>query len=344
MPPIPCYVETAPGLEEVGWMEIRRRFPQAQFGKLLFAKDENGIVLFDHPGEPADLFSLRTAEAIFLNASFMEDVTRGYGDLRRLQERLIQSGDLGQAVNIFTRYRRGQPGSYRVVVRKFGRHEYGRRDVRQTIMQAVESLYPAWQGRQDSADLEIWANVIGSNLLVGVRLPPPGAGGRPPAWASGIRPSVVAATILLSKPSADDLFLDPLCDVGAMLDERKVAGPATLITGGDAAVAAVTAARRRVGDVAAICRWQPDALPLASASVNKIATFFPTAPAGAYTRWLDEVQRVLQPGGRAVVVTIAFETFKDAIREHSSLTVLGGYSTTVRDRWGRIYLVRREQK
>lgn len=340
--PIPCYVETAPGLEEVAWMEIRRRFPQAQFSKFLFAKDENGVVLFNHRGDPADLFSLRTAEAIFLNALFMEDTARGYRDLQHLRERLIQSGDLGQAVNIFTRYRRAQPSSYRVVVRKFGRHEYGRRDVRQTIMQALETLYPAWHGRQDRADLEIWANVFGSNLLVGVRLPPPGTGGQQPVLATAIRPSVVAATVLLSEPQADDWFLDPLCDVGALLAERREAGPAALIAGGDAAGAAVTAARRQVGEVAALCRWQPDALPLAAASVNKIATFFPTAPGGAYARWLGEVQRILQPAGRAIILTMDYEAFKDAIREHSFLTILGGYSTTVRDHWGRIYLVRRE--
>ena len=340
--PIPCYLETAPGLAEVAWLEIRRRFPQAKFGEFLFAKDENGIVLFTHQGDPADLFVLRMSEALFLNASYMEDVARGYRDLRRLRERLIQSGDLGRAVNAFTRHRRSQPTSYQVIVRKYGQHEYGRRDVRETILGAVETLYPEWQGKQDNADMEIWANVIGSNLLVGVRLPEQAGHRQRPAAVAGVRPSIAAAAILLTEPEAADRFLDPRCVGGALLAERVDAGPVSLALGGDAAPVAVTTARRQAGPTAAVYRWQPDALPLAAASVNKIATLFPAAPGGAYARWLGEVQRVLQPGGRAVILTPGFEAFKDAIRAHPSLTILGGYSTTIRERWGRIYIVRRD--
>jgi hypothetical protein len=51
---------------------------------------------------------------------------------------------------------------------------------------------------------------------------------------------------------------------------------------------------------------------------------------------------VLQPGGRAVILTTEFEQFKDAIRDYPALTILGGYSTMIRDRWGRIYTVRRD--
>lgn len=356
--PTPCYVETAPGLAEVAWLEIRRRFPRTEFGDFLFAKDENGIVLFTYPGELADLFALHTAEAVFLTASYMDDISRGYRDLRRLRDRLIESGDLGRAINRLTRYRQGQPASYQVVVRKHGRHEYGGRDVREAVMEAVEALYPAWQGKQEKAEVEIGANVFGSNLLVGVRLPQKPAGRQQqPADVAGLRPAVAAATVLLTEPEAGDLFVDPLCDVGALLAERAhferahfegaqpervPFGPAALIAGGDTPLAAVTAAQRQTESAASVCRWQPDALPLASAAVNKIASHFPAAPGGAYGRWLGEVARVLQPGGRAVILTAAFEQFKDAIREHPTLTILGGYSTRVREQWGRIYIVRRD--
>lgn len=344
--PTPCYVETAPGLAEVAWLEIRRRFPEADFGAFLFAKDENGIVLFEHKGELSELFSLHTAEAVFLTATYLENVSRGYRDLRRLQEQLVQSGDLGRTINLLTRYRRAQAGSYHVVVRKYGQHEYGRKEIRQAVMEAVEALYPTWQGKQERADVEIWANAFGSNLLLGVRLPARRA--ERPAKIAGLRPSVAAATVLLTEPAADDRFLDPLCDVGALLAERvhlehAPFNAAALAAGGDSAVAAVRAARRQVGEGASLCRWQPDALPLAPATFNKMASYFPAAPAGAYERWLGEVARVLRPGGRAVILTAAFERFKDAIRTQPALTILGGYSTTVGEQWGRIYIVRRDE-
>lgn len=344
-PLAPVYVETPPGLEEVTWLEIRDRFPGAVFGDFLFARDERGVVLFHFPGDLQDLFSLRTVNGAYLAATFMdkEEVSRGYRDLHQMRERMAETGDLGRAVNLFTRFRRRQPSTYRVVVRTYGRHEYNRQDVRRAILQVVEPLYPEWTRTQTEADVELWANVFGSNILVGLRLP----GGFPPRSADdGVQPEVTAALVHLTAAAGDDRFLDPLCGAGSVLAERVTVAAGRLLLGGDEEAGRVQAAHGRVGARATVCRWDGAALPLADSSVDKVATHLPAAPekgmGSRYDAWLGEMARVLRPGGQAVVLTLAYELFKSAIREHPGLRILGGYSVAVGGRWGRIYTLQRD--
>ncbi len=337
------YVETVPGLEEVAWIEVRRRFPKARFSELLFARDERGIALFDVTAAPDDLFKLRTIESVFLTGAFLSKTTRGYRDLHRLREELVSSGDFGGAVNSFVRYRRRQPNSYRLLVRTYGKHEYNRQDVRRAVVQAVDQLYPQWERVQDDPDLEIWANVLGSSILLGLRLPPP-SGWPPPAPAGALPGSVAEALVLLSEPRPDDIFLDPFSSGAARV---RSAQPARLVLDGFQSPPVRPPTNRNNDNAAPLARVQVDAahLPLAAGAVNKIVTRFPPSPADQITRqyneWLLELQRVLRPGGDAVVLTRAFEQFKNAIRQTPRLEIRSGFSVTVSGEWGRIYLLQR---
>lgn len=339
------YVETAPGLEEVAWIEVRRYFPQARFREFLFARDERGIAVFDVAATPSDLFVLRTATGIFLNGAFLANTTRGYRDLHQLREQIARSGDFGGAVNAYSRHRRRQVGSYRLIVRTYGKHEYNRQAVRRAVIQAVEGLYPEWQRAQEDPDLEIWANVLGSSILVGLRLPLPAARRRQP---SATLPTAIAeALVVLSDPQPDDYFLDPFFDEGAVVAARS-AYPANRL------YAALESKRtpdmtqlpaEGQGPEPTFVSWRNTQLSLQDATVNKLATRFPLTPAAQteerYVAWLQEIERVLQPGSGAVILTRAYEQFKDAIRHTPQLEIRGGYSVTVAGEWERIYLVQR---
>jgi hypothetical protein len=211
-------------------------------------------------------------------------------------------------------------------------------------MRAVGELYPEWHGVQQDPDVEIWVNVLGSTILVGLRLPPP-SGWRPGDRAAGELPAAVAAAMaLLATANGEDIFLDPDCGRGGIVGARS-SRPARLILGGAAGAADVAAAHEAVGVRAAIVRWQPDALPLAPAAVTIVATHFPDTQgpelAAIHTQRLAELVRVLRPGAQAVILTRAYTLFKEALRAYPKLEIRSGYSLTLEGRWGRIYLVER---
>ncbi|MFW5941360.1 MAG: hypothetical protein ACOC9V_04810 [Chloroflexota bacterium] len=343
---LPCYVETVPGIEEVAWIEIRDRFPQAGFGDFLFAKDERGVVLFEHNGTLPALYDLRTIESAFLAGAHMAKISRGYRDLRQLREQMVSRGDFGRAVNALSRYRRRQITTYRLIGKKYGRHEYNRTQFRQAVIQGIEALYPQWQRVQKDADVEIWANVFGSSILIGLHLPPPRR--RVAARRKGlslIPDSLAAAMVLLTEPQDADLFLDPHCENGALLAAR-LASPAHLVFGGSALSPDVAGVAADPDVRAPVLHWDAGALPLAGGSVNKVATRFAPVVEGQaaarYAGWLGELQRVLRDGGLAVILTREYDLFKDVIRDFPALQIRGGYSVTVAREWGRLYLVQRK--
>lgn len=324
------YLETAPGLEEVAWLEIRRRFPQAEHVAFLYAKDQHGIVVFRYRGDPASLFALRMAESLYLLVAYLPELSRGFRDLRALPDRILRTGDLGAAVNRLSRLRHRRPQTYQLIARKFGQHEYGRKEFRLAVARTLDQYAPDWQRVQKDADVEIYAGAYGSTMLVGLRLPPP-AGREVNAQQ--------AAAVLLAQPGTGARFLDPQCGNGAILQERQQAGPARLLLGGSAELAESVRAQAELGTGASICVWQPGALPLAAKSIDNVASLWPEAPRTIYVSLLQELDRVLRHQGRAVILAPAYDLFREAIRSVPTLQIERGYSARIGERWGRIYIV-----
>lgn len=353
MPATTFYAQTMPGVEEIAWLEIRDRFPAAHFGRTLFAKEQNGIVVFDYRGPPGDLLSLRTTEDIFMQAAFVPDMGRTRRDLALVTELVARGEEFGRATNDFLRYRRfSGPPSYRIIGRQYGKFGYHRKQLVHAVVQGMKARYPRWSPVADDAQVEVWANLLGSQLLIGLRLSDREMRHRfqrKVELPAALRPSVAAAMVYLTGPQSDDVFLDPLCGSGTILWERQQAGPAHQILGGDIDPERVAAARQNVGGkrVADIRQWDARQLPLDDASVDKVATNLPFGkqlraaemPAKLYPPVLAELQRVVRPGGRIVLLTSEYDLIKDELRKLPRLTMATGYSVAVLGTWGRIYII-----
>lgn len=352
------YAQTMPGIEEIAWLEIRNRFPDDRFIRYLFAKEQNGIVTFAHPSKPGDLLSLRTTEDVFLQAAFVPDMARTHRDLARLTDLVAKSEEVGKAMNDFLRWRRfSGPPTYRVIGRQYGKFGYGRRDLINAVLRGLKQRYPRWTPVADDSQVEVWANLLGSQFLMGLRLSDRGMRHRferKVELPAALRPSVAAATVLLTEPAPDDVFLDPLCGTGTILWERAQAGPYASLLGGDIDPQRVEAARQNVRDTKGrrlpeldIRQWDARELPLDDHSVDKVATNLPFGkqisggggPAKLYPPLLAELARVVRPGGRIVLLTSEFDLLKEQVRQVPQLSITTGYSAAVLGQWGRIYLI-----
>ena len=128
------YAQTMPGVEEIAWLEIRNRLKNPQFLRYLFAKEQNGIVVFDYAGPAQELLRLRTTEDVFSQIAYSDDLTRLRRDLRGLGELVEKSEGVGRAVNDYLRIRRfSAPPTFRVISRQYGKFEYTRKDLTATI-------------------------------------------------------------------------------------------------------------------------------------------------------------------------------------------------------------------
>jgi predicted RNA methylase len=346
-----------PGVEKIAWLEIRDRLPTADFVMELFAKDQNGIVVFDYEGAIDDLLQLRTTEDLFLQALHQPKLSRGRQDLRQIVEWVWQGEDFGRATNELMRHLRpSRPPHYRVIARKYGRHQYRRRDVGDAVREGMSRRLPRWTPVPEAAQVEVWVNVLGSQLLIGYRLSSRRMRHRhrkAVQLPASLRPSVAAAMVYLTEPAAGDRFLDPMCGSGTMLLERRAAGPAALLLAGDLASEPVRATRknlaRRRGRPLPALQWDATRLPLPAGSIHKIAANLPfgrqiavaEALPALYRAFFGEADRVLTENGRAVILSSEYELVKEMIRPYPHLHIVTGYSIAVLGTWGRIYLIER---
>jgi len=150
--------------------------------------------------------------------------------------------------------------------------------------------------------------------------------------AASLRPTVAAAMVRLAGIGPGMTVLDPFCGAGTILAEaldvaekRSKAG-AVRVIGGDIDPNAVFVTSQNLENVgrADLARWDATALPLESASVDRIVSNPPFGKqlssidkiGALYEAAAEEWDRVLRPGGRAVLLAMEHEGLKRTLQAH----------------------------
>ena len=355
------YAQTMPGVEEIAWLEIRARLTGAKFGSYLYAKEQNGIVTFGYKGRFEDLLRLRTTEDVFLQVVSVPKMPRGRRALYEIGN-LVQHGDVfGWAVNHFLRQRKfSGPPTYRVISRQYGQHDFRRKDFQRVVLRGLKQRYPRWQTVEDNSQVEFWVNLLGSHLLIGLRLSDREMRHRhrkKVALPAALRPSVAAAMVFLTQPAPTDCFLDPMCGSGTILLERRQMGPYGQLWGGDIVHKYVKATRRNLFPGRRQRRPKPiyfyggngRFLPFPTQTIDKVAVNLPFGKQigskaeikQLYPAFLAELDRVLTDEGRVVLLSSEFDLVKEALRP-TRLQIVTGYSIAILGQWGRIYIIEKQ--
>lgn len=134
----------------------------------------------------------------------------------------------------------------------------------------------------------------------------------------------------LAEAQTNQVFLDPMCGAGTIVAEqiercRSWRNFHLQLLGGDQEQAAVRAAAgnlRRLGQVG-LARWDATRLPLPDQSVDRIVSNppfgkqlgVPEEIGPLYAAMVREYDRVLRPGGRAVLLVRDVRLLRDAATE-----------------------------
>jgi 23S rRNA G2445 N2-methylase RlmL len=282
-----------------------------------------GLVVFRVPEVTEALLTLRTVEDVFLLAWGTDQLSYRAEDLDRIRRWTARDADWAQLLRLHHAIRprpRGKP-TYHLVAQMEGRHGYLRRDARKALAEGLAGKLPAsWRPAEENAAVEVWLSIDGATAVCGLRLSDRTMRHR--TWKlehrpASLRPTVAAALVRLAEVRAGHVVLDPMCGAGTLLAEHLAAGarahtvrPPAL--GGDldfGAVRAAAANLRRLGP-ALLARWDATRLPLAPGAVDRILSNppfgkqlgTPEEAGRLYRRMVPEYDRVLRPGGQAVLL------------------------------------------
>jgi tRNA (guanine6-N2)-methyltransferase len=325
------YVMTMPGLETLALSEIRAKQPDAE--QVKFAR---GIALFRSSASPAALLELRTTEDVFFTLVHISGLQHGRDALRVLHSATLHA-DLDAAFMAWRRAHHGrQPKTWRVVSQMNGSYEFRRIDAGEAVTSALRrNILHGMHLVDDDADLEFWLWLSGGLALVGVRLSDATMRHRHykrEHLPASLRPTVAAAMGWLSRPTPQDIVLDPFCGAGTLLTERALLVAYNELLGGDIREEAVAMARRnaRSASIGAHVRiWDARSLPLDQASVTRILTNLPFGKQigsheqnkSLYAVALREFGRVLSADGVLVALTSEDRLWDTLLREHGWRTI-----------------------
>lgn len=311
---------TQPGFESVAWSEIAARVPNARWIAARTVGDRAGMTIFAAP-RPEPLARLRAAEDLFALVGYRQ--CDGSDALETVLASARGAPFLDEGLAARTRLvagsRSGRRLGFRVVARLTGEHDFRRVDFQRAVERGVieRGDHNFRLADDDSADVELWATLLGREFLLALRLTDERTRHREYKVAhrpASLRPSVAAALALVSEPRDDDVVLDPFCGAGTVLIERAHLGRYRNLIGSDRDADAIEAARANVGTrykPIELHSWDAAALPLGDATVSKVVTNLPWGVRSGtpgenrkrYARWLDEMNRVVAPNGKMVLLT-----------------------------------------
>jgi len=326
----PCYALVHPGLEEVAAEEIGHDLG----GEV--KKTGPGFVIFRVPALTEELLRLRTVEDVFLLAWGTDRLTYRAEDLERIQRWTAREPDWNQLLRLHHGIRpkpKGKP-TYWLVTQMEGQHGYLRRDARKALARGLAGKFPdSWRPAEENAAIEVWLTIHGATAFCGLRLSDRTMRHRTYKLdhrPASLRPTLAAALVRLAESKPRHVLLDPMCGAGTILAEHlvvagKVRGDKGAVLGGDVEFAAVRSAAanlRKLGS-AFLARWDATRLPLESASIDRVVSnppfgkqlSDPEAIGPLYQRMVREHDRVLRPGGRAVLLVSAGPVLRSAVKE-----------------------------
>lgn len=314
-------VQTQPGFESIAWSEITSQVPRATKLGTRTVPERAGMLIFEAP-KPAPLGALRCAEDLFAIVAYRHGLGDDATALDKVRAAIRGCTHLDEALNarvaIVKGARTGKKLRFKVVARLSGEHEFRRVDFKHAVETGVlEHGDHLWRLDEDNAEVEFWATMLRDELIFTLRLSDDSMRFRDYKIShrpGSLRPSVAAALAWVSNPAPDDVFLDPLCGTATVLIERAHLGRYQMLLGGDSDRDTLEAARENVGPrykPIEIKLWDATALPLETASVNKIVSNLPwgmrhgSHPENRrlYPRLITEFRRVLKAGGTMVLLS-----------------------------------------
>ncbi|HJU12520.1 MAG TPA: methyltransferase domain-containing protein, partial [Candidatus Binataceae bacterium] len=294
---------------------------------------------------PQVLGSLRTSEDLFAVVGYRYGLADDAVVLQRMaaiaRDAPYIERSLAMRSHLMPGTRSGRRLRYRVIARMAGEHHFRRVDVARAISRGIaEREDRVWRPSDAQADVEFWVTVIGSELILTIRLSDDRMRHRDYKVAhrpGSLRPSAAAALAHLSRPDSQDSVLDPFCGAGTILIERAHLARHRQLIGCDRDLEALAAARENIGPrykPLELHRWDAASIPLPDNSVNKIVTNLPWGAAHGsheqnrrlYPRVFQEFHRLIAPGGRMVILTAETRLMSDLVarglfRPHEILRV-----------------------
>jgi tRNA (guanine6-N2)-methyltransferase len=304
------FVITTRGLEPISANELAA-LPSVVIDEIVYRR-----IFASCQGSLSPLLSLRTVDDVFLYMATWQEIDRARQTLSRLRVASTQL-DLNTALDTCKHVRSiPSPPTFSVTANFVGKRNYNTDEIKQVCAEGIAE-HQGWHYSENDAqaDLNVRVFIEGETAVIGVRLGARSLSKRPYKQQhvpGSLKPAVAAALLQMAGVTQGTRILDPCCGAGTILIEAKAYG--ATVYGGDINWEAVIAAyfnATQAGAAVQIQHWDARVLPVSDRSVDRVISNLPWGRAVStdgslsilYQEIGEEIERVLTPGGRTVLLT-----------------------------------------
>ncbi|MSU80598.1 MAG: methyltransferase domain-containing protein [Gemmataceae bacterium] len=317
-----CYAMVHEGLESIAAEEIA----QSLGGEI--KRLGSGLVVFRVPEIDRSILTLRTVEDVFLYAWGTDKLSYRATDLESIQRWTDRDGDWDHLLKIHHAVTPKPKGktTLRYVAQMNGVHGYRRIDASKAMARGLAGKLPSsWRFVDENASIEIWLKIDGAMAICGLRLSDRTMRHRTykhEHLQASIRPTVAGVIARLADLKPGQTVLDPMCGAGTLLAEAHLSVHGKKGVGGtewemnylggdiDAGHVRASLTNLRQFGIAGIENWDARQLPLDDESVDRVICNPPFGKQMStpeeidplYRQSVREMDRVLKPGGKSVLI------------------------------------------
>lgn len=301
---------TTRGLESICAQEISA-LPGALVQEVAYRR-----VRFTYSGLLSRLQLIRTADDLFVELAYGQEVHKQRSGLKQIRQ-LAAEIHPQNAIHLIRKVREiPNIPTFSVTASFVGSRNYTTPEIKQAIAEGVAPS-TGWQYTSDeyASDLNLRILIDHNQALLGIRLGQKSLQKRDYKQShipGSLKPPVAAAMLYLAQPPPNAPIIDPFCGAGTILIEAWRMGYKPI--GGDLEPAALYAVLSNAASLSAkisLSRWDALHLPFASNSIATLVTNIPWGrqiqtpfdPEMFYRLFSQELERVLKPNGKAVILT-----------------------------------------
>lgn len=291
------------GLEYIVLAEIESIYPKIVVHEII-----KGKLIVELNVSLEQIVQLKCIDNIYLFISKLycgktkNDLKSFYNDLRKLD------------MSIINKIYKKQDGKKTIWVNasREGKHTFSRFDIEREALSAFVSKNNFIEGKEEKHDLEFRIDLIEDETIISLKLTSSKLRFRSIQRnfsAGAIRPTIAHSMIWLSKPQKTDIFYDPCCGSGTIISEREYY-PSKKIIGTDIDIQVMMTAKNNVSSNVIVYQCDATKMKMKDKSISTIVSNIPWDVQiklddilKFYYKFLEEVKRVIKPGGKIILLT-----------------------------------------
>lgn len=305
-------------LEDIALQDLQEQFPSVTILSHAYKR-----IVFEYPGNPADLLNLKSVDDVFY---YLDTVQVGkYREYLNTLKEFIMRAKMGHIIAAVGKMRDTNESSFSVSVSNVGDKNYTPKEIKEVLVAGIGSAFERHEKEDGTQTFNIRVFIEKEECLIGVRVglaPLHRRDYKTTTLPGSLKAPVAYCMLKIADIKKWDVVLDPMCGVGTIVFEAAALTSNIIACDANHDALEIAQTSNATDADIAFCELDARHTALEDASVHHIVSNLPFGKQielenaeTFFTEIIEEFARVLKPTGNMVLLTMHKDLIAKAAAE-----------------------------